>query len=199
MKLALIWVTAFFKTGAVQVRRTYYVEQPLRDIGIITDASPWGLGGVLVHVPTGRVLEALTSALTEDDAADVGSALGDPAGQAIWEFLAIVVAIFRWGRFFARRIRVPLLKSDSMSALGAARKLASPAPALNWLAAELSIRLECLDAPDCEGSHLPGKLNDLADYYSRLQAPNWPAEPAAAKGLKVRTVVRANGRGFVLP
>ena len=88
-----------------------------------------------------------------------------------------------------------------MSALGAGRKLSSAAPALNWLAAELASRLECLGSADCEGSHLPGKLNDLADFYSRLNAPNRPAEPPGVQGLKLRTVVRApgKGRGFVLP
>ena len=181
------------------MRRVYYTVEPPQDLAIVTDASPWGAGGVLVHVATGKPLEGFVAVLTADDEAELGVKIGSPDGQALLELWAIFLALKLWVRMFRSRLRKPVLRADSLAALGAAKKLSSPTPGLNHMGAEMSILLEVWDVDEPVGRHLPGKLNDLADYYSRLQAPNCPAEPAAAKGLKVRTVVRARGRGFVLP
>ena len=104
-----------------------------------------------------------------------------------------------WSRFFARRERIPLMKSDSCAALGAHRKLSSPVPALNHLGAETSLMLESLDMADPEASHLPGKLNDVADYLSRLSAPEVPPKPMELGGLKVRILAGEDVLRFVLP
>ena len=47
MKLALVWTAAFWREGQKTVRRVYYTVEPPRDLAIVTDASPWGAGGVL--------------------------------------------------------------------------------------------------------------------------------------------------------
>ena len=91
------------------------------------------------------------------------------------------------------------MKSDSCAALGAHRKLSSPVPALNHLGAEASLMLESLDMADPEASHLPGKLNDAADYLSRLSAPAVPPKPKGLGELKVRTLAEKDILRFVLP
>ena len=77
------------------------------------------------------------------------------------------------------------MKSDSCAALGAHRKLSSPVPALNHLGDETSLMLESLGMADPEATHLPGKLNDVADYLSRLSAPVVPPKPKGLGDLKV--------------
>ena len=91
------------------------------------------------------------------------------------------------------------MKSDSCAALGAHRKLSSPVPALNHLGAETSLMLESLDMADPEATHLPGKLNDLADYLSRLSAPVVPPKAKGLGDLKMRTLAEKDVLRFVLP
>ena len=50
-----------------------------------------------------------------------------------------------------------------------------------------------------EASHLPGKLNDLSDYLSRLSAPVVPPKPTGLGDLKVRTLAEKDVLRFVLP
>ena len=102
---------------------------------------------------------------------------------------------------FRSRLRKPVLRAASLAALGAAKKLSSPTPGLNHMGAEMSILLEVWDVDEPVGHHLPGKLNDLADFLSRLAAPARQPEPLGFEGLKVREVVRRSlgGRGHVLP
>ena len=73
---------------------------------------------------------------------------------------------------------------------------------MNFLAAELALRLEWLDCWGLSAGHLPGALNISADYLSRLAAPGEPkAAPAClegAKRLNDKKVVRTNGF-YVLP
>ena len=87
-----------------------------------------------------------------------------------------------------------------MAALGAARKMASPVPSMNHLGAEVSITLEIEDMIDPTSAHLPGKVNDIADFFSRVWAPQKPPKPAGIDRVKLRTVERSDrGRGYALP
>ena len=53
---------------------------------------------------------------------------------------------------------------------------------------------------DPVGSHLPGKLNRLADYYSRVGALVSEPMPEEARGVKTRELTRSSaGRGYALP
>ena len=84
--------------------------------------------------------------------------------------------------------------------MGAAKKLASPHSGMNHLGAELAILLEAWDVDEPEGRHLPGKMNEVADFLSRTSASDKPATPACLAGLKIREVGRRGvaGRGYVL-
>ena len=74
-----------------------------------------------------------------------------------------------------------------MGALGAVAHLASRVPALNFLAAEISLSLEVHDLLDPVGSHVPGALNKVADYAPRLAAPpdNQVEVPSALRDVRV--------------
>ena len=91
------------------------------------------------------------------------------------------------------------MKSMSCAALGARRRLSSPVPEPNHLGAETSLMLESLDMAVLEASRLPGKLNDVADYLSRLSAPEVLPEPKGLGDLKVRTLAETDVVRLVLP
>ena len=190
MALALVWIATFWGANQVLLTRTYHVYDLAKDLVIVTDASPWGVGAVLVHLATGKVMEALESPLIPSDEIELGVKIGDPAGQGIVELLAIWVALKKWIKYFAHRRRVPLLRADSMAALGAARKYASPTPSMNHLGGELGLMLEIHDVPEPDSAHLPGKLNDAADFLSRYHAPVIPPLPASLYGVTPKNLSR---------
>ena len=137
--------------------------------------------------------------ISSNTARDLGAVIGEAASQTVFELLAILWALQRWRRFFRGRERVPRLRADSAGALGAVAHLASRVPAMNFLAAEISLFLETHDLLDPVGSHVPGALNKVADYASRLAAPlcNQVEVPSALRG--VRVPLKRDDVSFWLP
>ena len=90
-----------------------------------------------------------------------------------------------WGPLFAC-IDVGLaIRSDSTVALSVLDKEASSSPALNSLAAEISLLLESYKIGQVTLQHIPGKLNKLADFLSRPKCRgDWPTELAEVKTAK---------------
>ena len=86
-----------------------------------TDASPWGIGGVLLDGD--RVVAFFADAVTADDVRYLGVTVGDPAAQAVLEGLAVLVAarlfapLAQWG---GGRVAAIGVHSASKAALGAA-------------------------------------------------------------------------------
>ena len=60
------------------------------------DASPWGLGGVLVHTATGQPLQFFAEAVQPEDEVMLQLSVGSSAGQAKLETLAIVLGMRLW-------------------------------------------------------------------------------------------------------
>ena len=58
-----------------------------------------------------------------------------------------------------------------MVALAMARKQASSLPTLNFLGAEVALLLEQAQVEGLGTTHVPGVLNELADWLSRVHAP----------------------------
>ncbi len=120
--------------------------------------------------------------------------------EALSTGYGIHIALRAWIRYFQRRRRVPQLRADSLAALGAARKYASPVPAMNHLGGELGLLLEVRDVPEPVSAHIPGPLNAAADYTSRMNAPKVPPIPDCLRGVKVKSLLRSEkGREYLLP
>ena len=71
------------------IKRTFTLAEFKREgplLEIVTDASPWGLGGYLSR--EGRIIERFASPLTHDDEEVFKVRIGCPGGQQIWESLA---------------------------------------------------------------------------------------------------------------
>ena len=84
-------------------------------MSIKIDASPWGLGALLLL--GGRPKEYFASKLTPEDEQLFGHRVGDPAGQQTWECLCALVSLLVWTRFWQRSCVVLEVVSDNVSLL----------------------------------------------------------------------------------
>ncbi len=87
----------------------------------------------------------------------------------------MVVAARAWRHYWSQSTYTCLeVKSDSLAALGAARRLASPDPKLNAVMQELSLQVAMHGLNIGLISHTPGLANKLPDALSRqFCEPNW--------------------------
>ena len=108
------------------------------DVVIRTDASPYGMGGILFY--KGNPQKWWASALTPDDLSLFAATIGDPAFQAEWELLAILTSVVAWADCLQSCL-VGMIESDIWAALNATMKMASSTPSMNALGAEIGIRM----------------------------------------------------------
>ena len=195
--VALPFALAFWEKSPSTLVRRISSSCPVSQLSVVTDASPWGLGGVLVHAATGQVVSYFDSPLTVFDEETLEVKIGDCAAQGVAELLAVLVAFVVWRPFFETKAARVTLLSDS-TALAAAQKLASPIGALNFLVAEFALQLEWVDAWSMAVGHVPGALNVTADFLSRMDAPGTHGDvPACLKSAKRIADTRvARSQGF---
>jgi hypothetical protein len=179
---SLAWMAAFFEGVVGSLVRSYEVwpTAALEDSSFVaTDASPWGIGGILVI--RGQVVAYFADIIQDDDLVRFRAKRGDSAFMTIWEAVAMLVAVRSW---------LPTLphmalqvRGDSMGALLTALKLKARDPHLNAVAREIA-----LDSADNLYQiqvlrHVPGVANIIPDALSRLSCPSpkaLPREVAAA-------------------
>ncbi len=122
-----------------------------------------------------EVDEYFASLLCNFELQRFGLAVGNPAGQALWEALVIVVAAMAWKGFWSQTSRTSVsVKSDGFVALNAARKLSSSDPKLNAVMQELALLVAVHGLNINLIEHTPGLANILPDRLSREhQLPGW--------------------------
>ena len=166
------WMQAFLDGEANSLYREYRVTSYFgtgMSMEIVTDASPWGLGGYLVVA--GNLLTYFTSPLTEDDAEMLAITLGESSAQQVAEALAVLVALKIWAPIWKRQLTQLRMKSDSISTLSLLRKMrvGHRSIGLNLIARELALLFgSCCYKPRWL-EHIPGVSNIYADILSRLQ------------------------------
>ena len=186
------WLLQLFSKQALVTNRPLWRQK--ETVMFITDASPQGCGGILLlrahEKKPWTLYQAYEYPIDKHDAELLGFQCGSHKSQAYLEALAIFVALKLWGPVL---LGIPLclaVRSDSTVALSLLQKSSSSSPALNTLAAELSLLLEHLKVGDVALSHVPGKLNTLADWLSRPQtrgeAPKELAEVKIKRPAKLR-------------
>ena len=141
-------------------------------VSITLDASPWGLGGVLISGD--KVSSWFASDLTALDEARFHHRIGQGSGQQVWEALAILIDLKAWfpiimGRRFSWRLSV---RGDNVTALNLVLRMkAKPGP-LKAIARELAMLLASSPYRPTSAYHIAGLTNVLADALSRKHDPN---------------------------
>ena len=129
-----------------------------------TDASPFGMGAILFKAGTPVSWIALD--WSQQDLTLLKATLGDPAWQAEWELLALLIAFDTWLPLLRGEVAC-LAQTDATAALFSANRAAGRTPAMNAIAAELSLRMEAAQV-SLEAEHYRGSLNFECDALSRL-------------------------------
>ena len=163
------WLMKMFSYQDAFMLRTVKLKEDEPSWALITDACPTGYGGILAAILPGQnemtLVEAFAAKFTQEEAELLMLDYGNSSSQGPLEALAVMRAVKIWSaRMFERSI---LIRSDSVVALGMTKKLASPAPIINFLGGELAMELELRRVQRVVTQHIPGKLNDLADWLSR--------------------------------
>ena len=151
------------------LRRRWYFDtllNPASDFVVILDASPYGLGGVLLI--KGIIVSWFSDPLTNEDSQRFRKKLGGAEGQQIWESFCVLVALRLWLHHWMHVRAAITIKSDNISALAMAIKLKESASGL--LARELALSYtQTYFQHQCE--RIPGAMNYMADALSRLSDP----------------------------
>ena len=165
------WFRAFFEGKGTSVERFFSLDAYNRAgtvVEIGTDASPWGMGGWLSV--DGRIKEYFASPITSEDVSMYGLDTGTPAGQQVWECLAVLVALdIRRNQWADARVNLQV-RSDNVTALTLLVKMRPGSPQIAIIAREIALRLVEFSFPP-DAMHTPGVAHVLADELSRIHAP----------------------------
>ena len=186
LELPRVWLEKLLEGVSLAPSRAVPLKPNGVEVCIVSDASPMGLGAVLAVKTEGDLspLEAMELPVTQEMAEALRFEFGTSRSQGIVEALAVVMAVKTWESTLATLPVTLSVRSDSLVALAVADKLASSAPALNFLGAELALILERLKVMDVSTMHIPGVLNLMADWLSR---PHMRAEkPETLEKVKMR-------------
>ena len=198
LETARRWMVAFLQAALERPSRKIHVGQKRTlEVKVMCDASPEGLGAVLVL--DGMIVSCLSSAVTEEEAKNLQFEKGSSSSQGIVESLAVLVAIKHWSpRLKGYHLQL-LVQGDSLVALALTQRLGASSPALNFVGAELSLALEAAGVERIEPLHIPGVLNIAPDYLSRPS--KWSAQqlPTELEGIKVEEPTRRSADFYTLP
>ena len=112
------------------------VSPPSAHLRVAVDASPWGIGGLLLA--DGTPSRWFGDRITDDDLQVFNASRGDPAFNILWEALAILVALRLWrtSQHLGASIEV---RSDNLPFLWSLRKGSSKNPHIQIILRELAL------------------------------------------------------------
>ncbi len=190
IRRCLAWLTQFWRGRAGALRRVHPLVVPEPTLIMSTDASPWGIGGILQDA-AGNIVSYFCDEVTQHDAEQLQGKRGEPDSQSVWELLAIVVALRAWSPRLVYE-GVFRLRSDSMASLSALFRNSSPAGPMSKLLLMLSLHnaelvggLRCLE-------HVPGVANVIPDRLSRVHSPQGEALPPELAAVERMDVARGS-------
>ena len=168
------WLQRLLNGEGQVLQREYRVDRYFRrgqQIRIVTDASPWGIGGYLA-VDT-IIHKYFSMPLTPEDVSLLGVVIGSPDTQQVVEALALLVALRLWETNWKNDDACLTIQSDSVSALSMIYKLRTSAnrSGSQLLAKELALLFGSSAYKPVLMEHIPGLSNKVADVLSRMHMP----------------------------
>eukprot|EP00971_Amphidinium_carterae_P339300 6477003-Amphidinium_carterae.2 len=154
----------------------------------VTDASPWGAGGLLYH--RNQIVGYWSYAWRASEMDPLGLVIGDSAGQAVFEALGALIGIRVSLKFWFSKWPVPassplFVLGDNVAILNTISRMKGKGMLLR-IAREIAL-IQAWSELALRVEHLPASDNELADALSRLQAQ--PSKPLPAELAKVPRVV----------
>ena len=180
------WLITYLQAALLHPTRRFKLDiDKYPKATIITDASPQGLGAILLV--NNKALKALALPVTETDAVQLGfkDCWKESGSQGIVETLAVLVAIREWAKELASCQVQLQIQSDSVVALAVSQKLSNSTSALNFLGAEIAVQCELVGLENLKATHIPGTANVAADWLSRPEKANATAKPAELEGVPI--------------
>ena len=194
------WFMHLLENAQDLLLRVEPMEPEPFELCISTDASPQGVGAVLgvIDMQQNQVTPwmAFEAPVRPEDAAWLGVTYGESSSQGVLEAWTVLLAVRLWKTKL--RGKPFLLKSDSTVALAMASKLSSSSPTINWVGAELALRLELLGIRQIRGHHLPGTFNKVPDWLSRPHERE-PEIPPELQGIRIQAFDGVARRKSILP
>ena len=194
LRPTLRWLLAFFRGAQGPLVRTFVRESLTLPLAftIVTDACPWGMGGVLYEGT--RPVTYWADELHEADLLRFGASRGDLAHNTLWEALAALVSFRVWAHWFS--VRTPVAyRSDNTGILEALAQRCAPATSLNIIMQEWAIDEAWAEYPIRYLEHIPGVSNTISDALSRLSSPSPSPLPACLRHVP-RTVIMPRETSF---
>ena len=168
---ALKWIRALLGGEPAPLCRVLESHQPRVVAEITTDASPWGIGGILKV--GSQATKYFSSNIPANALSRFKAVTGCSKYNTLWEGLALLVAFRLWlpqlGHSAAVRAR-----SDNMGVLCMLAKGGAASSQLNALAREFAIDQALRSYRIHWLCHIPGVTNLEADALSRPVAPKFP-------------------------
>ena len=180
---SLQWMLKFLEGVAGSLTRTYLLSAHMGlgdKFTIITDASPWGMGGVLLSETAPIKYFALP--LSKEDIKLFEFQIGDHRGQQVWESLCMLIALRLWKSYWFDRPTVLCTKADNVTTLVLISCLKAKGGGTGIIARELALDLgEAAHAPAMR-QHISGIENSTCDSLSRLFQPgkNYQVPPSVS-------------------
>eukprot|EP00435_Cladocopium_sp_Y103_P022785 s1262_g5.t1 len=170
---AMEWILALLDETTVPFTRVVRAVKPNSGAIIITDASTWGLGGILVE--GGKPTEFFSCPIPFAFTVKTGAVPGIPKHMALWEALCLLLAARLWLTRFPVGTLVRV-KADNISALFLLSKGKAKSPDMQIVARELAL-------DQAKGlyevtllQHINTKLNLTADPDCRQGASPRPGQ-----------------------
>jgi len=178
IETAIVWFQAFLRQGSGLLTRTVYADPPGTIPVVAFDASPMGGGAVLwvikADVPvTVKTLEQIPAFAylhlpwTQHHETLVNARIGDPAGQARWEALALLIALRTWEKVIFTSRGTPTAIGDALGMLHGAAKFRSKDVMINKIFQEIALLFAPAGAV-LDAMHIWSEENKVADTLSRM-------------------------------
>ena len=169
----LLWLIAFFENRTGSIFYEYHINDYSGKheymVELHLDASPWGLGAILVQ--GGKVITWMSVKLTSMDEFIFQHKIGESSGQQTWECLAVLVALRTWRHHWQNRRAYVQVKSDSVAALTLMLDLKSGGRGPTIVAREVALELAESSFQPVICQHVPGIANVWPDLLSRRHQP----------------------------